>query len=86
MYLAFNYLKLNDKWTINYIKIRPFELMDKKRFSFLKFLRKYVGFKVKTKQAVCTDVLVTTCNSVKISVGGLFCFYGQFHVWPRSLL
>ena len=29
MYLAFNYLKLNDKWSINYIEIRPFELMDK---------------------------------------------------------
>ena len=54
MYLAFNYLKLNDKWSINYIEIRPFELMDKIKFSFLKFLRKYVAFKVKTKQAVCT--------------------------------
>ena len=29
MYLAFNYLKLNDKWSINYIEIRSFELMGK---------------------------------------------------------
>ena len=29
MYLTFNYLKLNDKWSINYIEIRPFELIDK---------------------------------------------------------
>ena len=29
MYLAFGYLKLNDKWSINYIEIRPFEFMDK---------------------------------------------------------
>ena len=76
MYLAFNYLKLNDKWSINYIKIRPFELMDKIKFSFLKFLRKYVGLKVKTKQAACTDALVTTCNSVKISAG-----WGLLFLW-----
>ena len=31
MYLASNYLKLNDKWSINYIEIRPFELMDKNK-------------------------------------------------------
>ena len=34
MYLAFNYLKLNDKWSINYIEIRPFELMDKIKIFF----------------------------------------------------
>ena len=86
MYLAFNYLKLNDKWSINYIKIRPFELMDKIKFSFLKFLQKYVGFKVKTKQAVCTDVLVTTRSSVKISAGWGVLFLWALDVSPRSLL
>ena len=34
MYLASNYLKLNDKWSINYIEIRPFELMDKVKIFF----------------------------------------------------
>ena len=29
MYLAFNYLELSDKCSINYIEIRRFELMDK---------------------------------------------------------
>ena len=29
VYLAFDYLKLNDKWSVNYIEIRPFELIDK---------------------------------------------------------
>ena len=32
MYLAFSYLKLNDKWSINYIEIRPFEFMDKNKY------------------------------------------------------
>ena len=30
----YNYLKLNDKWSINYIEIRPFELMDKIKIFF----------------------------------------------------
>ena len=34
MYLASNYLKLNDKWSINYVEIRPFELMDKVKIFF----------------------------------------------------
>ena len=34
MYLAFNYLKLNDKWSIDYIEIRAFELMDKIKIFF----------------------------------------------------
>ena len=41
----------------------------KYRFSFFKFLQKYVGLKVKTKPAVFTDFLVTAYNSVKIFVG-----------------
>ena len=34
MYLASNYLKLNDKWSINYIEIRLFELMGKVKIFF----------------------------------------------------
>lgn len=55
--------------------------MGKLRFSFPWISQKCIVSRVKTKQAVYTDVLVT--NEVWKNRGGLFCFYGQWTNKPQ---